>query len=83
MSCVGQDAGDVGQHAGLVGHAAGAGSNAVTTSSIGRIGVSLQRVGLEREVRHAVLGVGGVQPRDVDQVGDHGEAVGSAPAPLP
>ena len=28
-------------------------------------------VGLEREVRHAVLGVGGVHARDVDQVGDH------------
>ena len=28
-------------------------------------------VGLEREVRHAMLGVGGVHARDVDQVGDH------------
>ena len=28
-------------------------------------------IGLEREVRHAMPGIGGVQARHVDQVGDH------------
>ena len=73
----------LGQHAGLVGHAQAQverGDHLVDRQDR-RVG---HRVGLERQVRHAVVGIGGVQARDVDQVGDHrADAVGSAPAPLP
>ena len=58
------------QHAGLVGHLQAqieGGHDLVDRQDRRR----RQRVGLERQVRHAVVRIGGVQPGDVDQVGDH------------
>ena len=67
---IGEDARDVGQHARPVLHAhaqvvAGLHVAHRQDRQVGKL------VGLEREMRHAVLGIGGVHARDVDQVGDH------------
>ena len=67
---LGEDAGDARQHAGLVGDLQAQverGHDLVDRQD----GEVLHRRRLEREVRHAVVGVGGVQAGDVDQVGDH------------
>jgi hypothetical protein len=83
MSLLGQDAGDARQHAGLVGHHQ---AQVEGRDHLGRSAGSAcphQHAGLEGQVRHAVVGVGGVQPGDVHQVGDHGAGGGLAPAPLP
>jgi hypothetical protein len=79
---VGQDAGQVGHHAELVVHVhaqvvAGRDFGHRQDGHVGHL------VRLEGQVRHAAVRVGGGQAGDVDQVGDHREAVGSAPAPLP
>jgi hypothetical protein len=42
----------------------------------------VQLVGLEGQVRHAVLGVGRVQAGDVHQVGNHGAGRGLGARPL-
>jgi hypothetical protein len=66
----GEDAGDARQHTRLVRHLQAQverGHDLLDRQD--RRGRQL--VGLEREVRHAVVGVGGVQAGDVDQVGDH------------
>ena len=67
---IGEDARDVGEHAGPVLHA--------HPQVIARLDLAHrqerhvgQLVGLEGEVRHAMLGIGGVHPRHVDEVGDH------------
>ena len=64
---VGKDAGDVGQDSWLVRDSQAqvvAGRDLVDRQH----GDVAHTVRLERQVRHAVLGVGGDQPRDVDQV---------------
>ena len=67
---VGEDARDVGEHARLVLHA--------HPQVVARLDLAHRQerqvgelVGLEREVRHAMLGIGGVHARHVDEVGDH------------
>ena len=67
---VGEDARDVGEHAGLVldAHAQVIARLDLAHRQERHVG---ELVGLEREVRHAMLGVGGVHARDVDEVGDH------------
>ena len=72
---VGQDAGDARQHAGLVGHhqAQVEGGHDFVDGQDRRV---LHRAALEGQVRHAVVGVGGVQARDVDQVGHDGAGRG-------
>ena len=67
---VGEDARDVGQHAGPVvdAHAQVVARLDLAHRQERHVG---ELVGLEREVRHAMLGVGGVHARDVDEVGDH------------
>ena len=66
-----QDARDVGQDAGPVEHPQPqiVGGLHVLHRQDRRVG---QLVGLERKMRHAILRIGRVQPRHVDQVGDHG-----------
>jgi hypothetical protein len=49
---------------------------------MGRMGVVASWPWLEGQVRHAVVGVGGVQARDVHQVGDHGAGRGFAAGAL-
>ena len=66
---IGEDARDVGEHAGPVVHAhaqvvAGLDLADRQERQVGEL------VGLEREMRHAMLGVGGVHARHVDEVGD-------------
>ena len=67
---LGQDGRDPRQHARLVGHdqAQVEGRHHLVDRQDRRVG---HRVGLERQVRHAMVGVGRGQARDVDQVGDH------------
>ena len=78
-----QDARDVGQHAGPVERA-----HAQVVAGLDLVHRQdrevRQLVRLERQVRHAVLGVGGVHARDVDQVGDHGAGggLGAGAAPV-
>jgi hypothetical protein len=67
---LGQDGRDARQHAGLIGHLqpqVERGHHLLDRQDRRRG----QRVGLECQVWHAVIGVGGVQPGDVDQVGHH------------
>ena len=68
---VGQDAGDVGQDAGLV-----LDPQAQVVAGLdrahGQDGQAGHGVRLEGQVRHPVLGIGGGQAGDVDQIGDDG-----------
>ena len=67
---LGEDAGDPRQHAGLVGdlQAQVEGGDDVVDRQDAEV---LHRRRLEREMRNAVVGVGGGEAGDVDQVGDH------------